>query len=370
MELFPLPDPIPLPAPVWLFKALHSVTMVLHFTAMHFLVGGLLVATVWSLWARSRPYSLSGQAAGEISHRLPVVMAYVINLGVPPLLFTQVLYGRALYTSSVLIGVYWISVVFMVMFSYFLLYQMSARADRGAAFGWLGLVATIVVFKIGHIYSSNMTLMLRPQDWSAMYAADPLGTVLNTSDPTTLPRWVFMMVGSLGVGGIGLMLIAMRPQTDYAIKNFLYLWGGLLLSTCTLVQAACAAWVISVQPAPVYAGLLAQPVYQYAVWCWLALAALMVLIGAVAVVGRKASLGVVLAASLTGFLNLLAMALVRDGIRDLSLAEYGFDVWAQAVNTNWSTVAAFLLLFVVAVVMVSWMAWIALRANQEHKHYV
>ncbi len=28
-------------------------------------------------------------------------MTYVINLGVPPLLFAQVLYGRAIYTSSV-----------------------------------------------------------------------------------------------------------------------------------------------------------------------------------------------------------------------------------------------------------------------------
>ena len=36
--------------------------------------------------------------------RLTVVMTFVINLGVPPLLFAQVLYGRALYTSSVLIG--------------------------------------------------------------------------------------------------------------------------------------------------------------------------------------------------------------------------------------------------------------------------
>jgi hypothetical protein len=53
------------------------------------------------------------QAADMVSHRLPTVMALLINLGVPPLLFAQVLYGRALYTSSVLIGAYWISVIFL-----------------------------------------------------------------------------------------------------------------------------------------------------------------------------------------------------------------------------------------------------------------
>jgi hypothetical protein len=46
-----------------------------------------------------------------MARRLPIVMTYVINLGVPPLLFTQVLYGQALYTSSVLIGLWLISVI-------------------------------------------------------------------------------------------------------------------------------------------------------------------------------------------------------------------------------------------------------------------
>jgi len=31
-----------------------------------------------------------------IAHRLPTVMAFLINMGVPPLLSVQVLYGRAL----------------------------------------------------------------------------------------------------------------------------------------------------------------------------------------------------------------------------------------------------------------------------------
>ena len=46
--------------------------------------------------------------ARALARRLTVVMTFVINLAVPPLLFAQVLYGRALYTSSVLIGLYWI----------------------------------------------------------------------------------------------------------------------------------------------------------------------------------------------------------------------------------------------------------------------
>ena len=65
-------------------------------------------------------------------HRLPMVMAFVINLGIPPLLFSQVLYGRAFYTSSVLIGAYWIAVILLLMASYYGLYFAAGRPRNGA----------------------------------------------------------------------------------------------------------------------------------------------------------------------------------------------------------------------------------------------
>ena len=104
MNGFPNVDPIPLPAPIWLFKLLHIVTLALHFVAMQVLVGGLLIAVLLNLMGSS---DSARTAAAAIARRLTIVMTYVINLGVPPLLFAQVLYGRAIYTSSVMIGLRW-----------------------------------------------------------------------------------------------------------------------------------------------------------------------------------------------------------------------------------------------------------------------
>jgi hypothetical protein len=42
MQAFPAVDPIPLPAPIWLFKLLHIVTLALHFVAVEMLLGGAL----------------------------------------------------------------------------------------------------------------------------------------------------------------------------------------------------------------------------------------------------------------------------------------------------------------------------------------
>lgn len=85
---FPGLDPIPLPAPVWFFKTLHIATLSLHFVAVHLLVGGLIMATVWNFLGRKNPSSVHAEASGAIAKRLPIVMTFLINLGVTGAPFT------------------------------------------------------------------------------------------------------------------------------------------------------------------------------------------------------------------------------------------------------------------------------------------
>lgn len=369
MNPLPAVDPIPLPAPVWLFKLLHIVTLLLHFYAVHFLVGGLVCATLWAIFGRRRQDETMMNASGAVTYRLPVVMAYVINLGVPPLLFAQVLYGRALYTSSVLIGVYWIAVIFLVIASYFILYMMSKRAETGRAFGWLGLIAIIIVLKVGMIYSTNMTLMLRPEEWSDMYRADPLGSTL-PAGPTTMPRWLFMMIGSLGMSGMGLMLLSVRGTLEEDVNVFLRKWGGRLLALFTIVQLVLAFQVYRAQPDIVREGLSENGIYTTTGITWMATALLLVVAGAAVSLKAVHTGGLLLTGTFVlSFVNLLSMVVYRDAIRDVALGLAGFEVWDRAVHTNWLTVGAFLLLFVVAIVFVAWMAIVTLRAKGGKEQY-
>jgi hypothetical protein len=369
MEIMPALDPIPLPAPVWLFKLLHVVTLALHFGAVHLLVGGLFFATLWSFVGQRRKDPVMIDAANATSHRLPVVMAYVINLGIPPLLFAQVLYGRALYTSSVLIGVYWISVVFLVMFSYFLLYQMAKRSESSRAFGWIGLLAIIVVLKIGYIYSTNMTLMLRPAEWAGLYRNDPLGTAL-ASGPTTFPRWAFMMIGSLGACGIGFLLLGIHGKIAEETRVFLTRWGGRFLAGFTVVQLLMGYLVLHVQPDGVRGTLLGSAYYVSLLGVWVLTAVVLIGLGLLAS-GKAAAPAWPWAAvaGMTGLVNILAMAGFRDGIRDVTLYIQGYDVWTRAVNTNWLTVGLFLLLFVAAAGFIGWLGRVVFQAKGESASY-
>lgn len=364
MPQFPAVDPIPLPAPIWLFKLLDIVTLALHFLAVQILIGGLLLAVVLSLFRRS---ASSQVAARAMARRLTVVMTYVINLAVPPLLFAQVLYGRALYTSSVLIGAYWISIILLLMLAYWLLYRFSARLESGRSGWWIGLSALVVAGFIARLLSTNMTLMLRPEIWRRMYSASAAGVYLPTGDPTLTPRWLLMLAGGLFIGGIWMVYLAGRRTFSAEEKQFLASVGGKVAAVFGLVYIAAGVWAAGVQPSVVRSGLATDSLYRfagYAGYGWLALAAVAVVAAAYAGFTRFAAGWLGWAFALLALLVEITFTLYRDGVRDLTLLSKGFDVWNRTVVTNWSVVGLFLALFVAGLGVIGWLISVVARAQK------
>lgn len=364
MHPFPAVDPIPLPAPIWLFKLLHIVTLALHFVAVEMLLGGLLLAVVLSLF-RNSPHS--SVAARAIARRLTVVMTYVINLGVPPLLFAQVLYGRALYTSSVLIGAYWISIILLLMAAYWLLYRFSARLDEGKSAWWVGLSAWVIAGFIARLLSSNMTLMLRPEAWHDMYSASAAGVYLPTGDPTLTPRWLLMLAGGLFIGGLWMVYLAGRSTFTANEKEFVAGIGGKVAAAFGIVYLVAGVWAASVQPQAVHAGLATHPLYHFAAYAgygWSALVVAAVVLAAYAGFGKVSAGWLGWAGALVALLVEITFTVYRDAVRDLTLLSKGYDVWDRVVVTNWSVVGLFLVLFVGGLAVIGWLVSVVARAQK------
>ena len=364
MSLFPAVDPIPLPAPIWLLKLLHIVTLSLHFVAVEMLLGGLLLAVILSLFRGS---AFSRVTARAIARRLPVVMTFVINLAVPPLLVSQVLFGRALYNSSVLIGLYWISVIGLLMLIYWLLYRFTARLEAGKSAWWVGLSAWLLAGCVARVLSTNMTLMLRPEVWGSMYSASSSGAYLPTGDPTLTPRWLLMMAGGFFISGLWLMYLAGRSTFSAEEKRFVAGLGGYVAAVFGVVYFAAGLWAVSVQPEIVRAGLRTDALYKYAGFAgtlWLALVGVAVLVAIFAATGKFVAnwfswIGVALAVLIE-----ISLVVYRDGIRDLTLLSKGYNVWDRVVVTNWWVVGLFLILFVAGVGVVGWLVSVAARARK------
>jgi len=370
MPQFPVVDPIPPPAPIWLLKTLHNLTLALHLTSVELLLGGLLLGLAFAAWGRLRGSAEPVQAAGMMVHRLPTLMAFVINLGVPPLLFAQVLYGRALYTSSVLIGAYWISVILLLMASYYGLYAAAKRANEQQSWALPGLAALVLVLTIAFIYSNNMTLMLRPAEWVSMYRGSPSGVQLNQSDPTLFPRWFFFLTGAFPATGAVLCLLALRSDVHAATSRFLTRSGGVAMAAGILLQSYLAYTAIGAQPNGVVSGVMANAVYQASVYGWVATAGLILVAGLIAAAFRKANWAVAIACALAVFLNVASTVMVRDGIRDVTLRAAGFDVWNREVVSNWSVIAIFVVLFVAALAVLGYLGVVVAKARRIEEKYV
>jgi len=367
MNLFPAVDPLPLPAPVWLFKALHNLTLALHFTAVEMMLGGIIVAA----WLNFRGCANRGSSASSeqlsaafsMARRLPVVMTFVINLGVPPLLFSQVLYGRALYTSSVLIGLWWISVIVLLTICYWLLYRFAVRAEAGKAAWPFGLAAWALAAVIARIYTSNMTLMLRPEVWGEMYARSALGTSLPAGDPTIMPRWLFMLAGGLTAAGLWMVWLAGRKQIARSVRNYLAGNGGRLALVMVVAQIGLGFLVFKAQPDAVKSGLAEHLLYKVSGFGWLATGVLILAVAGWSALARPATAVAGWIAASVGFAGIACMTLYRDGIRDLTLALSNYNVWDRTVVTNWSVVGIFLALFLIGLGVLGWLISVMLQAK-------
>lgn len=358
---FPLLDPIPLPAPVWLFKSLHILTLTLHFVAVKILLGGLLIATLLNIFGRSNPVYQS--AAVSMARRLPLVMTYVINLGIPPLLFSQVLYGPALYTSNVLIGLYWISIVFLLMACYWFLYGFSDGVAAGKSVWWKGLLAWGLAGCISRIFSTNMAVMIKPEVWRDMYSASALGGHLPPYDPTLMSRWLFMLCGAGWVTGLWMIWIAGRKSVEAPVNRYLSRFGGVLAVVMLLLQVSQYHLLLQLQPAVVTDGLLSNSLYKTASSGWYAMSGIIFLFALWAAIKKPCSYAAGYIAALFSVISIASWVIVRDGIRDITLNSKGFDVWQQVVVTNWQVVGIFFLVFVLGIWALVWLISVMMRSK-------
>ncbi len=360
---FPAVDPIPIPAPVWLMKLLSLVTLALHFAAVMILIGSLLLVIVHSIKGRSPNGKTSLAVAAVLARRLPTTMTFVINLGVPPLLFAQVLYGRAIYSSSVLIAVLWISVIFQLMLAYWLLYRTQVALANGKA-AWIpALVALLVVMSIGQIYAMNMTLMLRPEVWQAMYANSPNGLQAVKGDPTMGPRLMFVITGGLVFGGMWAVMHSNMKHLDEAVKRALARSGGIMAAIGGLTQLGCGYMVVSAQSPEIQSGIGASPLLKVSAILCVAGLAVAALVGGLQGLKSKATFWVSFIGALFAFVGNAGAVIVRDGIRDLTLKPKGLDVWDRIEASNWGVIGIFLLLFVIMVVAIIWLLLVMRQAT-------
>jgi hypothetical protein len=382
----PLIDPLPLPAPAWLLSALLALTFTLHLVPMNLLLGGSILALVARF--RGRHDAHAAALSRLIARAMPVVFAAAVTLGVAALLFLQVLYGRVFFAGAVLLGVPWILIVPLVIVAYYFAYLESARAsgpaagDQGPANDAVGAgleargqvvavgapaarvrragatgaaLAGGFVMTIAFIQANVMSLLLRPQAFTAMFHADASGVRLNLGDATLAPRFLHVLFGALAVSGLavsvaGFLLRRGEPRLGpWMIRHGAYVCAG-----ATVVNIIPGFWWLAALPS----GMLLQFMGRnLGATLWLAggvVAALAALGHIIPAAMAREPRSLIAGAAGSMLLTIVCMVAVRDIVRRALL---GPEVLPPAawVQPQWGAIALFLALLAAALGLVWWM---------------
>ena len=156
--LVPIPDTLQVP---WgWFQLLLVITLFLHLILMNIMLGTGVIAFI----NHFRSADDSNPLCHKISRILPFALAFTVNFGIAPLLFVQVLYGNFLYTSSVLMAVFWMGVIGLLIVGYYAAYLYKYKYDQlGSSRVVVTGISVAAMLLIGFFMSNNFTLFNIPK---------------------------------------------------------------------------------------------------------------------------------------------------------------------------------------------------------------
>ncbi len=349
--LIPTPDAIPVP---WgWFYILLVVTFLLHILVMNAMLGGGIIALISTL----RGSSENTQLCKEFSYKWPYTIAFAVNMGVAPLLFVQVLYGHFIYSSSILMAVWWFSIIAMLILAYYSAYIYDFKFDalKGTRIFLLEF-SVMVLLVIAFFFTNNMTLMLQPEHWAA-YFTNSGGTLLNVTDPTVIPRYLHFVIGAIAVAGLYLALIGHFNLRKSPIDKQILIRKGLkYFSVATAVQIFFGIWFLLALPKQVMMEFMGDSAYGTG----LLTLGIILALGAL-YFGFKGNL---MASSVTTLVLLIVMILIRDLVRILYLQPY-FSMSDLTVKPEYSPLIFFLVVFVAGLAMIWYMLKLAFNCRKE-----
>jgi len=350
-SLIPAPDPIPVHWG-WL-KLLLLTTFFLHLLCMNTMLGIGIIALVKSLFDRSGAVEYNR----EISEKLPYTIAFTVNMGVAPLLFIQVLYGQFIYTSSLLMAVYWLSITGILIIAYYsaYIYQYTFD-DAGPALVGFMSITVISLLVIGFFFSNNMTMMLSPEKWTR-YFTSPGGTLLNLADPTLIPRYLHFVLSALAVGGLFMALLwEHKAGGDKAIYRKKIQYSLNWFMAATLLQFGVGTWWLMALPTHIVRLFMGGNTWATSFFALGFIGSILALF-----FGYKARVRLCTGTTLA---TILCMVLMRDHLRTAMLNPY-FTLSTLEVDPQYGSLVLFLVFLGLGIIAIFYMFKLAFRNTPE-----
>ncbi|MCL5020706.1 MAG: hypothetical protein M1339_03395 [Bacteroidetes bacterium] len=354
-------SPLGNPAPFWFITFFKVLGFILHMIPMNIWYAGMLITAIFAAFGRN----YSRELAHRMSRTMPIIVALGINLGIVPLLFTQVGYYQFYYPAGVLMAHAWFSVIIILVFAYYgvYVYSLSARSSKSTRFAmasaWISSVAFIF---IGFLFANNFSLMVNVHEWIRIFdrtnaAGAVTGTALNMSDPTLIPRWLMMFGLAVTTTAVFIAFDAVffkRKDTSDDYRKWAGKFAFFLYSAGLVFFAAMGSWYIFGALEKSTLDELAKYPLAYFVFGLTAVSPGFVFV--VLFTQRKGlKKKAIILASILQVAVLSLNAISRQWVQNVEIFRYQ-DVSRLPVSIQWSPMIVFLVLFVIGLAVVGWMA--------------
>jgi hypothetical protein len=361
-------NPLGYPAPYWFILFFKVFGFTLHMALMNLWFAGLITMLLLRWRGGVHARRLSDRVIGA----LPFVVAFGINLGIVPLLFTQVAYYQAFYPATILAAWPWFAVIPLLMVAYYGVYLYVIGLRKGSltpftqAAGW---VSAGIFMLLGLVFSNTFSLMTNVAGWGPLWSATsqtgaPYGIGLNLGDATLLPRLLLMfglaLTSTAAYVAVDTGLFAGGESPEY--KRWAMRFALILSALGNVWVAAAGSWYsFGTLPAEVRAVQLQFPlvILTLLTAAGTGLPLLLLLVGQR---GIQRGLGLLVGLAQVGALALHAVS--RQIVQNLELKPY-LQLGVEPVNVQWSPLLLFLVLFVAGIGVIVWMVAQVVKAVRQ-----
>ena len=329
-----LPEYDTIPGPLWLIVILHLLTLTLHFAAMNFLLGGIVIVLFGKIENRWQ-----NPVVQRYLKLFPTLMAATVTLAVAPLLFTQLTYGGPIYSASIVSGWWWFLVPMVVMVGYYFLYGSAfAKEGNPKVKGWL-FVTLLCLLYVSVIQSSVFSMAERPEVQQAVYEGNQSGFAMNPNVGDWIWRWLHMVTGAITVGSFLVGVLGRNDEQVFKAAKT-YMLAGLVLASVTGVL-----YLLTL-------GDFLKP-FMKSSGIWALTVGIILSLGSLHFFFKKKFWG----AGAMIFVSLGAMVYTRHALRLVVLPEElrPATLYADKVVPQWDVFGIFLVCFLVALYAVYWM---------------
>lgn len=345
----------PLGAPFYppALQVLLVVTWVFHI----FFVTLALGSSAYAILGFLRPNEYRLRLARVAARLTPNAVGLGIVTGIAPLLFVQTIYDPIWYASNTLTGFWSVSFIFVVMGGYSMAYLFYLKGSADGKLLWSAVASFVLLFFAGWVMHVLASVSIRPERWMEWYAPngmiDTRGVEFHSWN---IPRLVFLLPLQAGLSlAVVLTLFAWyfrRIEEDAPFMNWV---------------ANRGRWL----------GLAVSPLYAVAGLLWAATEGVEFGIG-VPVGVALATVGL----ALTGYffvlkqpmqhaprtllvwiVSLLTVGVVRESIRAVSLARFGYSVSNYPYIMVWGSILLFGVTTLVGVAVVTYLALVLYQSG-------